>query len=46
VVSEININLAMVGDAQSIAYRQYPSGFDARKYLDAEYWTQLASITT
>ena len=36
VISEININLAMVEDGQSFAYRQYLSGCDAREYLDAE----------
>ena len=37
VISEININLAMVEDGQAFAYRQYLSGCDAKEYLDAEY---------
>jgi endonuclease YncB( thermonuclease family) len=37
VISEININLALVEDVQAFAYRQYLSGCDAKEYLDAEY---------
>ena len=37
VISDININLAMVEDGQAFAYRQYLSGCDAMEYLDAEY---------
>ena len=37
VISDININLAMVEDGQAFAYRQYLSGCNAREYLDAEY---------
>jgi endonuclease YncB( thermonuclease family) len=37
VISEININQAMVEDGQAFAYRQYLSGCDAMEYLDAEY---------
>jgi endonuclease YncB( thermonuclease family) len=37
VISEININLAMVEDGQAFAYRQYLGGCDAKEYLDAEY---------
>jgi endonuclease YncB( thermonuclease family) len=37
VISEININLAMVEDGQAFAYRQYLSGCNAQEYLDAEY---------
>jgi endonuclease YncB( thermonuclease family) len=37
VVSDININLAMVEDGQAFAYRQYLGGCDAKEYLDAEY---------
>ena len=37
VISDININLAMVEDGQAFAYRQYLSGCDAKEYLDAEY---------
>jgi len=37
VISEININLALVEDGQAFAYRQYLSGCDAKEYLDAEY---------
>jgi endonuclease YncB( thermonuclease family) len=37
VISEININLAMVEDGQTFAYRQYLSGCNAKEYLDAEY---------
>jgi endonuclease YncB( thermonuclease family) len=36
VVSDININLAMVEDGQAFAYRQYLGGCDAKAYLDAE----------
>ena len=35
VISEININLAMVEDGQAFAYRQYLSGCNAKEYLDA-----------
>ena len=37
VISEINLNLAMVEDGQAFAYRRYLSGCDAKEYLDAEY---------
>ena len=37
VISEININLAMVEDGQAFAYRQYLSGCNAKEYLDAEF---------
>ncbi|MCS5704991.1 thermonuclease family protein [Synechococcus sp. FGCU-3] len=37
VISEININLAMVEDGQAFAYRQYLDGCDAKEVLDAEY---------
>jgi endonuclease YncB( thermonuclease family) len=37
VISEININLAMVEDGQAFAYQQYLGGCDAKEYLDAEY---------
>ena len=37
VISETNINLALVEDGQAFAYRQYLSGCDAKEYLDAEY---------
>jgi endonuclease YncB( thermonuclease family) len=37
VVSDININLALVEDGQSFAYRQYLGGCDAKAYLDAEF---------
>ena len=37
VISGININLALVEDGQAFAYRQYLSGCEAKKYLDAEY---------
>jgi endonuclease YncB( thermonuclease family) len=37
VISEININLAMVEDGQAFAYRQYLGGCDAKEYLDAEH---------
>jgi endonuclease YncB( thermonuclease family) len=37
VFSDININLAMVEDGQSFAYRQYLGGCDAKAYLDAEF---------
>jgi len=37
VISDININLALVEDGQAFAYRQYLSGCDAKEYLDAEY---------
>ena len=37
VISEININLALVEDGQAFAYRQYLGNCNAREYLDAEY---------
>ena len=37
VVSDININLALVEDGQAFAYRQYLGACDAKAYLDAEY---------
>ena len=37
VISGININLVLVEDGQAFAYRQYLSGCEAKKYLDAEY---------
>ena len=37
VISDININLALVEDGQAFAYRQYLSGCDAKEYLEAEY---------
>jgi endonuclease YncB( thermonuclease family) len=37
VISDINMNLAMVEDGQAFAYRQYLGGCDAKEYLDAEY---------
>jgi len=37
VISDININLAMVEDGLAFAYRQYLGGCDAKEYLDAEY---------
>ena len=37
VISDININLALVEDGQAFVYRQYLSGCDAKEYLDAEY---------
>ncbi len=36
VISEININLALVEDGLAFAYRQYLSGCDAKAYLEAE----------
>jgi endonuclease YncB( thermonuclease family) len=36
VISDININLALVEDGQAFAYRQYLSGCAAREYLDAD----------
>ncbi|WP_438983942.1 thermonuclease family protein [Vulcanococcus sp.] len=33
VISDTNINLAMVEDGQAFAYRQYLGGCDAREYL-------------
>jgi endonuclease YncB( thermonuclease family) len=36
VISDININLALVEDGQAFAYRQYLGGCDARAYLEAE----------
>ena len=37
VISDININLALVEDGQAFAYRQYLGGCDAKEYLDAEF---------
>ena len=36
VISDININLALVEDGQAFAYRQYLSGCDAMAYQEAE----------
>jgi endonuclease YncB( thermonuclease family) len=36
VISETNINLALVEDGQAFAYRQYLRGCDAKAYLEAE----------
>jgi len=36
VISDININLALVEDGQAFAYRQYLGGCDAKAYLEAE----------
>ena len=36
VISDININLALVEEGQAFAYRQYLSGCDAKSYLEAE----------
>ena len=36
VISDININLALVEDGQAFAYRQYLGGCDAKSYLEAE----------
>jgi endonuclease YncB( thermonuclease family) len=35
VISDININLAMVEDGRAFAYRQYLGGCKAKEYLDA-----------
>ena len=54
VISDININLAMVEDGQAFAYRKYLGQCDAREYLDAKYrasrhrygvWQQEGGIT-
>ena len=54
VISDININLAMVEEGQAFAYRKYLGQCDAREYLDAEYrasrhrygvWQQEGGIT-
>ena len=54
VISDININLAMVEDGLAFAYRKYLGQCDAREYLDAEYrasrhrygvWQQEGGIT-
>ncbi|WP_255116621.1 MULTISPECIES: thermonuclease family protein [unclassified Synechococcus] len=36
VISDININLALVEDGQAFAYRHYLRGCDAKAYLEAE----------
>jgi hypothetical protein len=36
VITDTNINLALVEDGQAFAYRQYLSGCDAKAYLGAE----------
>ena len=36
VISETNINLALVEDGKAFAYRQYLGGCDAKAYLEAE----------
>jgi len=54
VISDININLAMVEDGQAFAYRKYLGQCNAKEYLDAEYrasrhrygvWQQEGGIT-
>ena len=54
VISEININLALVEDGQAFAYRQYLRGCDAKAYQEAEerasrarlgVWQPKGSIT-
>ncbi len=37
VISEININLALVEDGQAFVFRQYLRGCNAKEYLDAEH---------
>lgn len=37
VISDININLAMVEDGQAFAYRRHLSGCDAKEYEEAEF---------
>ena len=37
VISDSNINLAMVEDGQAFAYRAYLGGCDGKEYLDAEF---------
>ena len=37
VISDININLALVEDGLAFAYRKYLGQCNAREYLDAEY---------
>jgi endonuclease YncB( thermonuclease family) len=44
VISETNINLALVEDGQAFAYRQYLSGCDAKAYLEAEERASRARI--
>ena len=44
VISETNINLALVEDGQAFAYRQYLSGCDAKAYLEAEDRASRARI--
>ena len=44
VISDININLALVEDGQAFAYRQYLSGCDAKAYLEAEERASRARI--
>ncbi|MEI6829387.1 MAG: thermonuclease family protein [Synechococcaceae cyanobacterium ELA445] len=37
VITDTNLNLAMVEDSQAFAYRQYLKQCNAKEYLDAEY---------
>ena len=41
VITEININLALVDDGQAFAYRRYLKGCDASAYLEAEQRARL-----
>ena len=44
VISETNINLALVEDGKAFAYRQYLGGCDAKAYLEAEERASRARI--
>jgi endonuclease YncB( thermonuclease family) len=44
VISESNINLALVQEGQAFVYRQYLSGCDAKAYLEAEERASLARL--
>ena len=44
VISEININLAMVQEGQAFVYRQYLRGCDAKGYQEAEEQASRARL--
>jgi endonuclease YncB( thermonuclease family) len=44
VISEVNLNLALVEDGMAFAYRQYLGQCNAKEYLDAEFRASRSRI--